>query len=86
MTDREKMIEAIAKAISQTVGEYVMPGGDLRLAAAAVLDLLEVKALVEAFDDALALLLLHTGADDDIANLVINKGRAALAPFTEAKT
>jgi len=35
--------------------------------------------LLEALDDSLALLLLHTGPDDDIANLVINKGRAALA-------
>jgi hypothetical protein len=35
--------------------------------------------LLKALDDSLALLLLHTGADDDIANLVINNGRAAIA-------
>jgi len=43
---QENMIEALAKAISQSVGEYVMPGGDLRLAAAAVLEIMRPKRLV----------------------------------------
>jgi hypothetical protein len=45
-TAQAAMIEAIALAISRSVGEFVMPGGDLRLSAAAVLALVGPKPLV----------------------------------------